>query len=317
MARPPRIEFEGAFYHITSRGNEKKRIFYTETDYKQFKKYVKDAELKYGAIFHCYVLMPNHYHLLVETPKANLNRIMHYINGSYTTYINIKRKHIGHLLQGRYKSIIVDRDNYLYELSRYIHLNPVRAGLVNRPEEYEYSSYRAYVSYVTDEIVTTEFLEDMTSKKAYQVYVDSAIGKETESPMTDIYAGTILGKEDFIQNTLARLENASLDNKNVSQRNQMKIALRTDDILHCVSEYFKVPIQELMNEESGILRKTSVYLLKKHTGSSNRQIGQLFGGINPTTISKINQRVCHQLEGDLTLGKAISEIEKNLSYVEA
>jgi len=261
--------------------------------------------------------MPNHYHLLVETPKANLNRIMHYINGSYTTYINIKRKHIGHLLQGRYKSIIVDRDNYLYELSRYIHLNPVRAGLVNRPEEYEYSSYRAYVSYVTDEIVTTEFLEDMTSKKAYQVYVDSAIGKETESPMTDIYAGTILGKEDFIQNTLARLENASLDNKNVSQRNQMKIALRTDDILHCVSEYFKVPIQELMNEESGILRKTSVYLLKKHTGSSNRQIGQLFGGINPTTISKINQRVCHQLEGDLTLGKAISEIEKNLSYVEA
>ena len=117
MAQPLRIEYSGAF--------------------------LKQAQGKYGYLLHCYVLTTNHYHLLIETPMGNLSRVMHYINSSYTNYINIKRRRSGHLFQGRYKAILIDRDSYLLELSRYIHLNPVRAKLVEKPQDYPYSSYSA------------------------------------------------------------------------------------------------------------------------------------------------------------------------------
>lgn len=115
MARSLRIEYEGAFYHITARGNERKPIFFTPADYKKFKQYLKETKQKYRYVLHSYVLMRNHYHLLMETPEANPGKIMHYINSSYTTYINIKRKRSGHLFRGRYKSIVIDKDNYLLD----------------------------------------------------------------------------------------------------------------------------------------------------------------------------------------------------------
>lgn len=113
MARQLRIEFEGAVYHVTSRGNERKNIFFSKTDYKKFLEYLAEAKNKLNINVHCYVLMSNHYHLILETPEANLSKAMHYINGPYTTYINVNRKRSGHLFQGRYKSIMVERDNYL------------------------------------------------------------------------------------------------------------------------------------------------------------------------------------------------------------
>ncbi len=121
--RPLRIEYEGALYHVTARGNEKRKIYFTKTDYEKFLQYIAEAEKRYGLLLHCYVLMTNHYHLVIETPMANLSKAMHCINGSYTTYINSKRKRSGHLFQGRYKAILVAKDNNLMELSRYIHLS--------------------------------------------------------------------------------------------------------------------------------------------------------------------------------------------------
>jgi len=140
MARPLRIEYEGAFYHVTARGNERKKIFLSKRDHEKFLQYLDEARDKYRFILHAYVMMGNHYHLIIETPEGNLSRIMHYINSSYTTYTNVKRKRNGHLFQGRYKAIIVDKDSYLLELSRYLHLNPVRAKMVQHPGEYLHSS---------------------------------------------------------------------------------------------------------------------------------------------------------------------------------
>ena len=145
MARSLRIEYEGAFYHITSRGNERKEIFRAPGDYERFNHYLNEAQDKYNYLLHGYILMTNHYHLIMETNKANLHQIMHYLNGSYTTYFNRMNGRSGHLFQGRYKAIVVDVDNYLLELSRYLHLNPVRAGMVKRPEEYPYSSYTSFI----------------------------------------------------------------------------------------------------------------------------------------------------------------------------
>src|SRR4030066_1532561 len=145
MARPLRIEFPGAYYHITSRGNERKAIFKNMGDRESFLSYLKLAYLRYGVVIHVFCLMNNHYHLLLETPKGNLSQIMRYINGAYSIYFNVKHKRTGHLFQGRYKAILVDADEYAGELSRYIHLNPVRAGIVSKPEQYLWSSYQYYV----------------------------------------------------------------------------------------------------------------------------------------------------------------------------
>jgi len=146
MTRPLRIEYPGAFYHITSRGNERKDIFKSLRDMEKFLSYLESATKRYGAVIHAYCLMDTHYHLFIETPLGNLSKIIHHINGAYTNYYNKKRERTGHLFQGRYKAILVEADEYAKELSRYIHLNPVRAGMVDNPEEYIWSSYRYYIS---------------------------------------------------------------------------------------------------------------------------------------------------------------------------
>lgn len=188
MARPLRLEYEGAFYHITSRGNERGKIYFGDADYRKFIDYMAEAKKKYGIVIHCYVLMPNHYHLLIETPEANLSKVMHYINGSYTTHINIKKGRSGHLFQGRYKAIVVDRDSYVGELSRYIHLNPVRAKMVEKPEEYRYSSYVAYVTGNEADLINTDLVLGLTGGgRRYRAFVEAGVGREMESPTENVY----------------------------------------------------------------------------------------------------------------------------------
>ena len=142
MARPLRIAFPGAFYHVTTRGNERKTVFKRKRDRERFLEYLETATERYHAVIHAYCLMDNHYHLLLDTPAGNLSQIMHHGNGAYTTYFNVKRARSGHLFQGRYKAILVEKDEYAKELSRYIHLNPVRAKMVEQPEQYEWTRYR-------------------------------------------------------------------------------------------------------------------------------------------------------------------------------
>jgi REP element-mobilizing transposase RayT len=137
MARQLRIEYEGAFYHVTSRGNQREKIFWDDKDMEEFKRILKRTKERYGFLLHDYALMGNHYHFLMETPHANLKQIMQNINTSYTVYINKRHKRFGHLFQGRYKAFIVDKESYLLKLSRYIHLNPVRAWIVETKHKVE------------------------------------------------------------------------------------------------------------------------------------------------------------------------------------
>lgn len=229
MARPLRIEYEGAFYHVTSRGNEGRRVYFSKSDYDQFVDYLKRGKEKYQYLLHGYVLMTNHYHLLIETPLPNLNRVMHYLNSSYTNYINLKRNHRGHLLQGRYKAILVDRESYLLELSRYLHLNPVRAKIVVRPEDYPYSSYRAYMGRGKDNIVEREMVLGMMAKdsrkaiKLYRDFVNGAIGIKMESPLRKVFGGIILGTEEFIKETLEKWREEDLrQKKGISHAREFK-----------------------------------------------------------------------------------------------
>ncbi len=140
MSRPLRIKYNNAIHHITARGNERKNIFLDEKDFEKFLNYLNVVYEPYKTIVYSFALLDNHYHLLIETPYANLSKMMRDLNGHYNKYFNKRHKRNGHLFQGRFKSILVDKDNYLLVLSRYIHLNPVRAGVTSKPENYSNSS---------------------------------------------------------------------------------------------------------------------------------------------------------------------------------
>lgn len=145
MSRPLRLEFSGALYHVTSRGNERKAIYLEDSDFEIFLNLLNTVCSRYNWVIHAYCLMDNHYHLLVETPDANLSKGMRQLNGVFTQSINRKHSRVGHLFQGRYKAILVDKDAYLLELCRYIVLNPVRAKMVDTPDEWLWSSWHCMV----------------------------------------------------------------------------------------------------------------------------------------------------------------------------
>jgi len=145
MTRPLRIEYPDAVYHITARGNGRQEIFHDEQDYRKFLDLLGKTVSRFNWACHAFCLMGNHYHLMIETPDANISKGMHHLNGSFSQAHHKRYDTVGHLFQGRFKAIVVDRESYLLELARYVVLNPVRAGLVANPEDWPWSSYRAMV----------------------------------------------------------------------------------------------------------------------------------------------------------------------------
>jgi putative transposase len=203
MARPLRIEYPGAVYHITSRGNEKKPVFKDDQDRYTFLHTLGAVNKRYHWICHAYCLMGNHYHLLIETPDGNLSIGMRQLNGVYTQYFNKRHKRTGHLFQGRYKAILIQRESHLLEVCRYVVLNPVRAGVVARPEEWQWSSYRATAGHARrPSCLTTEWVLEQfgttrgKAERAYRTFVRGGIGKE--SIWTAVTGQVILGEQGFV-----------------------------------------------------------------------------------------------------------------------
>ncbi|UFS70498.1 transposase [Geomonas sp. RF6] len=321
MTRPLRIEFEGALYHVTSRGNERKKIFFTKRDYEKFREYLLEAKKKFGFILHCYVLMSNHYHLLIETPRMNLQRVMHYLNGSYSVYTNTKRKRSGHLFQGRYKSIVIDKDSYLAELSRYIHLNPVRAKIVVRPEDYPYSSYHAYVSDITDGMVSSRsilatFGADVSqAKSAYRAFVEVVIAEGTESPLEKAYPGGILGDEAFVADVLSNVDSNRLDDEEVAHRKALSQTMHVEMTLGRLCQHFGCALDEV-KRKGDIRRKLCVYVLKKHCGATNKHISEVLSLRTSSSAAKIHQRLIKELECNDGLKRQLQALERALSIVQ-
>ena len=185
MARPLRLEFAGALYHVTARGNERRDIFLGDTDGDRaaLLNVLGATCERFNWLIHAYCLMTNHYHLLVETPDANLSAGMRQLNGVFTQYVNRTHTRVGHLFQGRFKAILVERDSYLLELARYVVLNPVRAGMVPAPGDWFWSSYRAMVGEVpapgwleTDAVLRVFSDERTTAVNGYRRFVAEGIG---------------------------------------------------------------------------------------------------------------------------------------------
>lgn len=207
MARPLRIEYPGAVYHITSRGNEKKAIFKDDQDRKLFLKILSHVNKRYHWFCHAYCLMENHYHLLIETPDGNLSHGMRQLNGVYTQAYNNSRNRTGHLFQGRYKAILIQKDSHLLVVCRYVVLNPVGARIVKRPDEWMWSSYRATVGKETAHpCLTIDWILSQFSKtkakaeREYYQFVTLGTGQKTI--WNEVKGQAILGEDDFV-NSLA------------------------------------------------------------------------------------------------------------------
>ncbi len=203
MARPLRIEYPNAFYHITSRGNARNKIFLSDQDRENFL-YILGAVVKrFNWLCHAYCLMDNHYHLMIETPDANLSRGMRQLNGVYTQKYNWRHSKTGHIFQGRYKSILVEKENYLLELCRYVVLNPVRANIVQKPVEWKWSSYEATAGLKpAPDYLTVGWILGLFSKnkkeaqKRYRKFVSEGI--QQGSPWNELQGQILLGEEGFI-----------------------------------------------------------------------------------------------------------------------
>ena len=320
MARPLRIAFEGAFYHVTARGNERKKIFLSHRDYEKYLSYLTEALHKYGVILHAFVLMANHYHLIIETPKGNLSSFMHSLNSSYTTYFNIKRKRAGHLFQGRYKALLIDVHNYLLELSRYIHLNPVRAGITEKPEDYRYSSYRAYIFPKEEGLIFRDLLWGMVAKKStegpryYREFVEAGLREKPRNPFQRVYGGVILGGREFIEEVLGQLNDQDVQKKEIAHRRSLgAVTSDMDEITDLVGKQFKVSREQVQSKSP--YKGYAVYLSRKHTPFSNPEIGRYFGGLSYSAVTKIGTRIKDRMKKDTKLRDEMIELQKALSRV--
>ena len=311
MARPLRITYPGAFYHVTSRGNERKAVFKSKRDREKFLDYLESATLRYDARIHAYCLMDTHYHLLLETPSANLPQIMRHINGAYTTYFNVKRGRSGHLFQGRYKAILVDIDEYAKELSRYIHLNPVRANTVQTPEEYEWSSYQFYIGkqkpakwLYRDFILGYFGRKESSAQTGYQNFVNALVHQEYDSPLDQVVSSTLLGDADFIAFVKDNYLSAKIPDKELPALKQLVKRISMQEIFEEVESVF--------TGDKALSRNVKMYFCQRCTGKKLKEIGSHFG-IGESGVSQACRRVSHRMEKDKTLKKKIAGLEKKIN----
>jgi REP element-mobilizing transposase RayT len=312
MARQLRIDYAGAFYHIFSRGNEKKAIFYSDEDRYYFLKALGEANTKFGVVFYAYCLMPNHYHLIGRTLRGGLSRAMHLINTSYTLYLNKKHARCGHLFQGRFRSILVEEESYATALSRYIHLNPVRAGLALRPEDYHWSSYREYLGIRRcypwlDTSLTLGHDDNLTQERraAYADYVLAGIGMNPPEGYSESKRTGIMGGQAFID----RIENEYLKGRIPKPDRELPQA-RIFKPRRSLSELLALA-EKTLGPQNRFVRSTAIFLSHRGAEYTLEEIGGFFG-MSISGVSNARRKIQREIEQNSTLAQAVHDIMDQL-----
>jgi len=318
MARPLRIEYAGAVYHATARGNERRAIFRDAKDCEKFLAGLGDICQRFDVVIHGYVLMRNHYHLLMETPRPNLARAMHYLNATYTGYFNRRHRRIGHLLQGRYKAFLIEKDRYLLAVSRYIHLNPVRAGITDKPEGYQWSSYPEYIGrskkrgWLACEWILGQYAKQRTeARRLYRTFVEEGIGA-SGNPFQRLAGGLILGSESFVEEIK---EKVSVErHHDIPETKFLTDSVSCEDIIAAVAERFGVNEREITGggTRNNRARRICFYLARRLTQMSNGEIGERFG-VGYSAVSKAYLSIRRDLQGDRKLRTAVKDLEQALA----
>ncbi|NOY16406.1 MAG: hypothetical protein GXP23_05650 [Gammaproteobacteria bacterium] len=249
MPRPQRIEYEGAFHHVMNCGQNRKAIFHNDAYFNAFLETLQEASQRFDAVIHAYCLMTNHYHLLIETPKANLSRIMRHVNGVYTQRHNRMRGTDGILFRGRFKSILVDEDAYLLQLSRYIHRNPVetKKPLVSQLVDYTWSSYPAYINKLKcpgwlHREKTYQMLGLKKKYQGYQAYVAQGVDEDILRFYSKGNILSVLGDREFRETVRQECEDTDL--------NKLRTALQDrpsgNEIVRLVARIYSVKTDSII-----------------------------------------------------------------------
>jgi len=284
MARPLRVEYEGAVYHVTSRGNAGAKIFRDDTDRTRFLEILAIVVGRSGWICHAYCLMGNHFHLLVETPVPNLSRGMKHLNGVYTQWFNRRHRRFGHVVQGRFKSVLVEKDSYLLELARYIVLNPVRARMICRASDWPWSSYRATAAqipppeFLTIDWLLSQFDDDpKRAALAYRRFVQQGKGVDV---WEDLTGGMLLGGEAFVRSLRPLLKDAEA-NREIRRDERLALRPTLDELFDGVTD------KRSRNEQIHAAVRIHQYKLK--------EVGDHLG-LCYSTISVIAKRMDERLK---------------------
>jgi REP element-mobilizing transposase RayT len=325
MARPLRIDYPDAYYHVTCRGNERKDIFRDDQDRSVFLEKLHSSLEIYTTRLHAYVLMDNHFHLIVQTPKANLSEFMRHFNVSYTGFYNRRHNRTGHLYQGRFKAIVVDADSYLLELSRYVHLNPVRIGSLRRLgmreqlrrlHEYPWSSLVGYLSSAKRQpwVVHDEVLGYVGgSRKNYARFVEEGLEKGYPTLWENLRGQVLLGEEGFWQKVTGRWVKESGSSK---EQPSLRVLLRIEpgEILNEAAAYFKLRYEDLTRKRGGCQdqRALVMELMHRYGGIKQEEIGRQLGNVDYTLVSRERKRLRENMERDSRLQKWYGDIEARL-----
>jgi len=308
MARSWRIEFEGALYHVLSRGNAQQDIYYSDKDRHLFLRTVGEMSERFEVDVFAYALMGNHYHLLLKTNHANLSRSMQWLGLTYTRRFNIRHSRSGHLFQGRFKSIIVQNDAYLLRLSCYIHRNPLRAGVVERLADYQWSSYRSYAygrkspEWLTTDLILSQ-VKGPNTNKAYRAKVQD-YAKEERNLREDLHHGMIIGSQNFVDDIRHKYLPDKLHTE-IPQQRKMSKAIDPVQRLKKAARMLGCDLYELrrMPRISNADRDNRDFLVLSvwKTGVlTNNEIGNLFG-LTYSSVSHIVKSVKLRLQKDRIL----------------
>ncbi len=310
MARPIRMDYTESFYHVLSRGNEKREIFYDEKDYFKFLDIISKMIERFKVEVHAYVLMKNHYHLLIRTKEANLSRAIQWLGVSYSVWFNRRHQRSGHLFQGRFKSFLIENDRYFTAMCLYIHGNPLRAGIVKGLSDYKWSSYQAYADkrYQVSWLMTGLVLGMYGgSRKKFLKAQQLSLG-EKENLLDELRHGLYLGSEEFSEECIQRIKK-----EDYREKPQVRLLLRNRDVRALACK-----ILERLGEKDPDLmlnfprnrspnRSIAMYILYQLGVYRNVDIGKVFG-VGYTAVTGAAKRGQEYLNSNRQLGKTVKKI---------
>jgi REP element-mobilizing transposase RayT len=321
MARALRIQFPGAFYHITCRGVERRSIYEDNQDRRRFLVLLARSLDTYQVVLHAYSMMNNHFHLLIQTSKGNCGEFMRHFNISYTGWFNWHHDRSGNLYQGRYKAFLIDADRYLLEVSRYLHLNIVRverwagrgwAERWTRAQTYPWSSLAGYLAKTaTARFVAYDLVLEMAGGRAeYRDYLQDGLRRELISPFKHVNHRLILGDEGFITEVRRYLKKGSLRDQ-PGYREMVVMTLEPEQVMGIMEREFGLRRRVLgQRRGNGVLRGIAAELMHKYGDITQAQIGVLLGGIDYGAVYLLRRRLRERMAKDVAVREQFEELEK-------
>jgi REP-associated tyrosine transposase len=319
MSRPLRIQYPDAWYHVMNRGRRGEQIFGNKEDYWTFVDLLKELDDVFHVRVAAYCMMPNHYHLLVQTPDANLSRSMRHLNGVYTQRYNRRHGYDGQLFRGRYKSIVVESDSYALELVRYIHRNPMEAGIVDTLQKYPWSSHKPYLSdakkwnWLSKDYILKLFSKSKSeSIRLYKRFVLKEIPEEINRIFRRRKLPSVLGSKSFVE----RIKERYFTLKNFEEIPETKrLAPDVDKIKFYVCRVYKIKEDELYVTRRGIFnepRNVAIYLMRRLRNDTLKEVGKQFGIKKYSTVSSIVERIKFMLKNDRGLKKRVENLTESI-----